>query len=72
MSAKTTMVTLVCDALGSREFDIEHANRLLGMKPNGGWHLPEDSDFQFSTENGIERRRNTEEGKRTGKAKGDK
>jgi hypothetical protein len=72
MSAKTTMVQLECDALGKREFNIEQANRLLAMKPNGGWHLPENSDFQFSIENGIEYRRNTEENPRTGKKKGDK
>lgn len=72
MSAKQTFVKLTCDALGVREFDFEHANRLLAMKPNGGWHLPEDSEYQFSVENGLERRRNTEENPRTGKKKDDK
>ena len=72
MSAKQTFVKLACDALGDREFDFEQANRLLAMKPNGGWHLPEDSEFQFSVENGLERRRNKEEDPRTGKKKGDK
>lgn len=67
MSAKQTFVKLVCDALGERDFDFEQANRLLGMKPNGGWHLPDDSEYQFSVENGLERRRNTEKNTRTGK-----
>ena len=71
MSAKQTFVKLACDALGDREFDFEQANRLLAMKPNGGWHLPENSEFQFSEENGLEHRRNTEENPRTGKKKGD-
>lgn len=71
MSAKQTFVKLVCDALGEREFDFEQANRLLAMKPNGGWHLPKDSEYQFSVENGLERRRNKEEDPRTGKKKVD-
>ena len=72
MNAKQTTVKLVCDALGERDFDFEQANRLLAMKPNGGWHLPEDSDFRFSLENGLEHRGNTEQNSRTGKKKGDK
>lgn len=72
MSAKQTFVKLVCDALGERDFDFEQANRLLAMKPNGGWHLPEDSEYQFSVENGLERRGNTEKNTRTGKKEVDK
>ena len=72
MSAKQTFVKLVCDALGERDFDFEQANRLLAMKPNGGWHLPEDSEYQFSVENGLERRGNTEKNTRTGKKEVDR
>ena len=72
MSAKQTFVMLECDALGERDFEFEQANRLLAMKPNGGWRLPDDSEYQFSVENGLERRRNTEENPRTGKKKDDK
>ena len=72
MSAKQTFVKLVCDALGEREFDYEQANRLLAMRPNGGWRLPDDSEYQFSVENGLERRRNTEENPRTASKRGDK
>lgn len=63
MGAKTTTVVLE-SVIGKREFDIEHANRLLAMKPNGGWHLPSDSDFTYTEGNGIEHRRNTEKDKR--------
>lgn len=72
MSAKQTFVKLVCDALGEREFDYEQANRLLAMKPNGGWHLPEGSEFKFSVENGLEHCGNTEKDSGAGKKKGDK
>ena len=72
MSAKQTFVKLVCDALGEREFDFEQANRLLAMKPNGGWHLPEGREFQYSAENGLEHRGNTEQDSGAGKKKGDK
>lgn len=40
--AKTTFVTLKCEALGKREFEISQAERLLNMKPNGGWELADD------------------------------
>lgn len=45
MNAKTTTVALKCDALDvkGREFEITHAERLLTMKPNGGWELADDN-----------------------------
>lgn len=46
MNAKTTMVTLVANDV-AMEFEISHAERLLNMPNNGGWHLPEDSKFEF-------------------------
>ena len=55
----------MCDALGEREFDIEQANRLLAMRKNGGWRLPEDSKFEYKEGYGIDYRRNTEKNKRT-------
>lgn len=55
MAAKTTFVTLECEALGKREFEISQAERLLNMKPNGGWVLA-DSKFEFK--NGTINRRN--------------
>ncbi len=41
-----------------RVFEISHAERILRMKNNGGWKLPEDSKFEFSKENGIKYKRN--------------
>lgn len=54
MAAKTTIVTLQCEALGKRDFEISHAERLLNMKPNGGWQL---ADNKFKFENGTINRR---------------
>lgn len=65
MSAKQTMVKLVCDSLGEREFEYGHADRLLSMKDNGGWRLPKDSEFQYVEGNGLERRPNKGKNKRT-------
>lgn len=52
---KTTYVTLRCEALGERQFEISQAERLLNMKPNGGWVL---FDKQFEFKDGIICRRN--------------
>ena len=62
-NAKKTMVVLE-SVIGKREFDIEHANRLLAMKPNGGWHLPSDSEYIYTEGNGIEHQGNKRKDKR--------
>ena len=62
MGAKTTKVVLE-SAIGKREFDIEQANCLLAMKPNGGWHLPNGSDFVYSDSHGLEHRGDKKKGK---------
>ena len=38
-----------------QEFDIQHAERLLdmGTQLNGGWILPENSNYIYDEENGI-------------------
>jgi hypothetical protein len=54
--AKITKVTLNCPALGDREFEVCHAERLLAMPHNGGWQLPENSNYVY--ENGSISRRN--------------
>lgn len=41
-----------------RAFSISHAERLLSIRDNGGWQLPEDSPFEFSKEYGIRVRAN--------------
>lgn len=59
MGAKITKVRLVCPTHNlTDDFTIEHANRLLRMRNNGGWQLPKDSNFKFSNEHGIECRTN--------------
>lgn len=54
MNAKTTTVTLVANGV-TREFEISHAERLLRMPRNGGWHLPDNSKYEFGEEYGIRR-----------------
>ena len=46
MNAKTTTVTLVANDV-ARDFELSHAERLLRMPNNGGWHLPDNSKFEF-------------------------
>nr|DAM09337.1 MAG TPA: hypothetical protein [Caudoviricetes sp.] len=55
---KTTKVLLVCPQHNmKREFEITHAERLLMMGNNGGWQLPENSNFEFSKDYGIRYKR---------------
>ena len=54
MTAKTTTVTLVANDV-TRDFELSHAERLLRMPNNGGWHLPENSKFEF-VDYGLRRR----------------
>lgn len=45
--AKVTKVALATRNEGAiREFDIDHAERILAMK-NSGWVLPTNSDFEY-------------------------
>ncbi len=58
---KATKVVLECEKLGlTKEFDVDHAERLLLMRNNGGWQLPSDSNFEFDKENGIRYRRDNQ------------
>ena len=59
MNAKTTIVTLTANGV-TQAFEISHAERLLRMPNNGGWHLPEDSKFEF-VNNGLQRRQDKKE-----------
>lgn len=59
MAAKSQKVALINDTSNvTEQFEITHAERLLRMPNNGGWKLPENSDFKFDKDNGIEYRRN--------------
>ena len=50
-----------------REFEITHAEKLLRMPNNGGWHFPQGSDFEITEQNGVELRRNKESNKKSEK-----
>lgn len=56
-SKKKTFVTLVVGDT-KKDFELKHAERLLGMANNGGWKLPEKSAFEFSKKDGVKRRGN--------------
>lgn len=44
----------------SREFEVSHAERILDMGPilNGGWHVPEDSEYEYTEEYGLKLKSN--------------
>lgn len=50
-----TVVLVVPGTNIKQAFGIEHAERLLDMGSfkNGGWELPEDSNYQYDEENGL-------------------
>lgn len=53
-------VTLVtADGSISREFEVEHAERVLRRPKGGGWKLPDDSEYVFDYYDGITKRGNT-------------
>lgn len=57
--AKKTMVELTNDKLGvTKKYEISHAERILRMPNNGGWYLPEKSNYKFDEEDGIELKAN--------------
>lgn len=49
MAAKTTRITLVSTSGSAQDFEVTHAERLLGFR-NSAWTLPENSEYRF--ENG--------------------
>ena len=49
-------VTLVTAGGTQQEFEINHAERILRMPSNGGWKLPDNSEYQFDYYNGITKR----------------
>ena len=54
--AKVTKVTLATVSEGARrEFDIDHAERILKMRKSG-WELPKDSDFELTSDGTISRK----------------
>ena len=59
--AKETKIELEIPQ-GRQAFSIEEADTLLRMPINGGWKLPEDSEWSWTAEKGFE--------KKAGKGKG--
>jgi hypothetical protein len=53
--AKLTLIDLEIPQ-GRKSFHVEQADALLRMKFNGGWHLPEDSEWTWSAEKGFEKK----------------
>lgn len=49
-------VTLETARGTQREFEINHAERILRSPENGGWKLPDNSPYQFDYYNGIIKR----------------
>ena len=66
MKAKATKVQLKAGEI-VREFDFVQAERLLRMRNNGGWELPEKSKFEFK-ENALRYRQDKKSD--TGKQEG--
>ena len=59
--AKVTKVTLATVSEGAkREFDIDHAERILAML-RSGWVLPKDSEYEYK--DGTINRRDKKKGK---------
>lgn len=52
MERKTNMVILQAGEV-KQEFEINHAERILRMPNNGGWHLPEESNYLMDKLNGL-------------------
>lgn len=51
------MVSLTCKELGeTRLFEVEHAERLLSMFPNGGWEITEGEGYYLKQDGKISRR----------------
>ncbi len=53
--AKETKIELEIPQ-GRVAFPVEQADALLRMKFNGGWKLPEDSEWTWSAEKGFEKK----------------
>ena len=53
--AKLTLIELEIPQ-GRKAFPVEQADALLRMKFNGGWKLPEDSEWTWTPEKGFEKK----------------
>ena len=53
--AKVTEIELIVEDY-RRLFPVEQADELLRIRNNGGWKLPEDSEWTWSAEKGFEKK----------------
>lgn len=53
--AKVTEIELIVEDY-RRSFPIAQADELLRLKINGGWKLPEDSEWSWTAEKGFEKK----------------
>ena len=53
--AKVTMIELEAKN-GRQSFPVEQADAILRMPYHGTWHLPEDSEWTWSSEKGFEKK----------------
>ena len=56
--AKVTMIELEAGIDHRKSFNADWADRIMRMKPNYGWHLPEDSEWTWSADKGFEKKAN--------------
>lgn len=61
-----SFVTLVTANGMKRDFEINHAERILRMPDNGGWKLPDDSPYNFDYYDGITKRTDKRDSQATG------
>ena len=57
MEPKKVTVTLQVGEK-TQDFEINHAERILRREKNGGWRLPENSEFKMDSKNGLISRSN--------------
>ena len=53
--AKVTEIELIVEDY-RRSFPVEQADELLRIRNNGGWNLPEDSEWTWTPEKGFEKK----------------
>lgn len=53
--AKVTEIELIVEDY-RRSFPVEQADELLRIRNNGGWKLPEDSEWAWTSEKGFEKK----------------
>lgn len=68
--ARVTMIELEIPQ-GKTAFPVEQADALLRMQFNGGWKLPEDSEWSWTPEKGFEKKEGKKSQPKSAASKGD-